>query len=317
MGAQLRVFRRRIRSVQATKKITKAMELIASSRIVKAQQASDAALPYARELLRSIGLAAAHTPTIKHPLLSTERSVEGEERAAVLLITADRGLAGAYSANVIKAAEQLSENLRERGVEPVPVIVGRKGVSFYKFRERHVEGSWTGFSDDPTYEDAREIAQALLAAFTRPDTEGGVDEIHVVYTHFVNRVNQDVRVRRILPLQVVDFPVLSSEMPITGGDDKGGKAALPLYDFEPGVEAVLDDLLPRFMTHLVYTGLLLAAASEHAARQRAMSSATDNAEELIKTLTRQANQARQAEITQEISEIVGGADALSSANAGS
>ena len=317
MGAQLRVYRRRIRSVQATKKITKAMELIASSRIVKAQAASNAALPYATELIRSIGLAAAHTPNINHPLLSTEASIEGEERAAVLLITADRGLAGAYSANVIKAADRLSENLRERGVTPVPFIVGRKGESYYRFRERPVAASWTGFSDDPTYENAREIADVLLEAFKRPDTEGGVDEIHVVYTHFVNRVKQDVRVRRILPLQLINVPVAESTDPITGGDEHGGKAALPLYDFEPGVEAVLDDLLPRFGTHLVYTGLLLSAASEHAARQRAMSSATENAEELIKTLTRQANQARQAEITQEISEIVGGADALASANAGS
>ena len=317
MGAQLRVYRRRIRSVQATKKITKAMELIASSRIVKAQQASDAALPYARELLRSIGLAAAHTPNINHPLLATESTIEGEERAGILLITADRGLAGAYSANAIKAAERLSENLRDRGITPVPFIVGRKGASFYKFRDRHVEAEWTGFSDDPNYDHARDIGKTLLESFLKPDTEGGIDEIHVVYTHFVNRVNQEVRVRRILPLKVVDVQLEPSEQPITGGDDAGGKAALPLYDFEPGVDAVLDDLLPRFMNHLIYTGLLLSAASEHAARQRAMSSATDNAEDLIKNLTRQANAARQAEITQEISEIVGGADALASATAGS
>jgi F-type H+-transporting ATPase subunit gamma len=317
MGAQLRVYRRRIRSVQATKKITKAMELIASSRIVKAQQASDAALPYATALIRSIGLAAAHTPNINHPLLATEATVEGEKRAGILLITADRGLAGAYSSNAIKAAERLAENLNERGVEPVTYIVGRKGESYYRFRERPVEESWTGFSDDPTYDDARRIADVIIGDFLKPDTEGGIDEIHVVYTHFINRVKQDVRVRRVLPLRVVNVPVGESTDPITGGDDHGGHAALPLYDFEPGVEAVLDDLLPRFGTHLVYTGLLLSAASEHAARQRAMSSATDNAEDLIKTLTRQANQARQAEITQEISEIVGGADALASANAGS
>ncbi len=317
MGAQLRVYRRRIRSVQATKKITKAMELIASSRIVKAQQASDAALPYANELIRSIGLAAAHTSNINHPLLATESSVEGEERAGILLITADRGLAGAYSTNVIKEAERLAENLTEKGVTPVPYIVGRKGESFYRFRERHIEQSWTGFSDDPTYDDARQIGDTLIKDFLKPDTEGGIDEIHVVYTHFINRVKQEVRVRRVLPLRVVNVPVGESADPITGGDEHGGQAALPLYDFEPGVEAVLDDLLPRFGTHLVYTGLLLSAASEHAARQRAMSSATENAEELIKTLTRQANQARQAEITQEISEIVGGADALASANAGS
>ncbi len=317
MGAQLRVYRRRIRSVQATKKITKAMELIASSRIVKAQQACDMALPYARELLRSIGLAAAHTPTINHPLLATEPTIEGEQRAAIVLITADRGLAGAYSSNAIKAADALAENLRSKGITPVPFVVGRKGVSFYKFRERHVEKSWTGFSDDPTYEDAKEIAEALQEAFLRDDNAGGVDEIQVVYTHFLNRVNQEVRVRRMLPLEVVDVPIDTSQAVITGGDNKGGSAALPLYDFEPGVDAVLDDLLPKYLAHLIYTALLLSAASEHAARQRAMSSATENAEDLIKSLTRQANAARQAEITQEISEIVGGADALASATAGS
>lgn len=316
MGAQLRVYRRRIRSVQATKKITKAMELIASSRIVKSQQQVQAALPYAVNLLRSIGLAAAHTPTIKHPLLAKNIELSAGQRSAVLLITADRGLAGAYSANAIKAGERLAENLHDKGITPVPFIVGRKGLGFYNFREREVAASWTGITDSPTYDDAKAIAEELLAAFTKEDGDGGVDDIQIVYTHFVNRVTQEVRVRRLLPLQVVDVPV-TSDNPITGGDDKGGSAALPLYDFEPGVDAVLDDLLPRYLTHLIYTALLLSAASEHAARQRAMKSATDNAEELIKTLTRQANQARQAEITQEISEIVGGADALASATAGS
>ena len=317
MGAQLRVFRRRIKSVQATKKITKAMELIASSRIVKAQQAVDASLPYARELLRSIGLAASHTPNIKHPLLTTEPEIETEYRAAVLLITADRGLAGAYSANTIKAAERLTENLKARGVEAVPFIVGRKGVSFYKFREREVAHSWTGFTDAPTYEDAKKIAAALLEAFLTPDDEGGVDEIHIVYTRYFNRGRQEVQVVRILPLEVVEEVVDTSESNITGGADAGGTPVWPLYDFEPSPEEVLDALLPKYVEYLVYAALLQSAASEHAARQRAMKSATDNADELMKSLTRQANQARQAEITQEISEIVGGADALASANTGS
>ncbi len=317
MGAQLRVYRRRIRSVQATKKITKAMELIASSRIVKAQQAVEASLPYAVQLLRSVGLAASHTPNIHHPLLTLEPDVEGEQRAAVLLITADRGLAGAYSANTIKAAERLTENLAAKGVEAVPFLVGRKSVSFYKFRERKVAESWTGFTDAPTYEDARKISDALLKAFLTPDDEGGVDEIYIVYTHFVNRVTQEPRVRRMLPMEIVDVPIEPADEPITGGEDKGGTPVLPLYDFEPGVEAVLNDLLPKYLHHLIFTALLLSAASEHAARQRAMKSATDNADDLMKTLTRQANQARQAEITQEISEIVGGADALSSATSGS
>ena len=315
MGAQLRVYRRRIRSVQATKKITKAMELIASSRIIKAQNQVEAALPYAVNLLRSIGLASAHTPNVKHPLLSTELSDEGPRRAAVLVIAADRGLAGAYSSAAIKAGDQLIENLHERGFEIASYLVGRKAVGFYRFRDRPVVQSWTGFSDAPTYANAAEIGEALLKSYGTDDAEGGVDEIHIVYTHYLNRVSQEVRVRRLLPLEIVDVPVESAEN-ITGGD-AGGKAALPLYDFEPGVEGVLDALLPKYITHLIYTALLLSAASEHAARQRAMKSATDNAEELIKTLTRQANQARQAEITQEISEIVGGADALASATAGS
>lgn len=315
MGAQLRVFRRRIRSVQATKKITKAMELIASSRIVKAQHAVESSLPYAQELARAIGLAASHTST-DHPLLAQPE--EKAKRAAILLLTADRGLAGAYSANVIKEGERLRENLEgEHGMGISTFISGRKGVSFYKFRERPVVESWTGFTDAPTYADAKAIAKALLDAYETPIEEGGVDEIHVVYTHFMSRVSQEARVLRILPLEVVEEVVDTSQSHITGGDNAGGTPVFPLYDFEPGVEGVLDALLPRYVEHLIYTSLLMAAASEHAARQRAMKSATDNADDLMKKLTRQANQARQAEITQEISEIVGGADALASATAGS
>ena len=310
MGAQLRVFRRRIKSVQATKKITKAMELIASSRIIKAQAAVQATEPYARELLRAVGLAASHTRG-DHPLTAKARL---QKRAAVLLITADRGLAGAYSVNAIREGERLAELLHaERSMEVVPFIVGRKGLAFYNFRERDVADSWTGFTDSPTYEDAKPIAKALLDRFLMKTEDGGVDEINIIYTRYFNRGRQEVRVGRILPLEVVEEVIDTSESHITGGDNAGGTPVWPLYDFEPSAEEALDALLPKYLEYLVYAALLESSASEHAARQRAMSSATDNADDLMKSLTRQANQARQAEITQEISEIVGGASALASA----
>jgi F-type H+-transporting ATPase subunit gamma len=301
MGAQLRVYRRRIKSVQATKKITKAMELIASSRIVKAQQRLEASLPYLQHLYAAVSAAATNAADVrKHPLMA---NAESRSKAAVLVVTADRGLAGAYSSNAIKEAEALATNLREKGITVVPYVVGRKGVSYYRFRDRVMGGEYTGFTDQPTYADARRIGEDLLEAFMTPTEEGGVDEIHVVYTHFRSMVSQEARIRRILPLEVVDEVVVKEE----------GAQPSALYEFEPDAETVLDGLLPRYIDHTVYTSLLMSAASEHAARRRAMKSATDNAEEMIKSLSRQANQARQAEITQEISEIVGGADALSAA----
>lgn len=299
MGAQLRVYRRRIRSVQSTKKITKAMELIASSRIVKAQQRLEASLPYLQHLYAAINAAATGAADVrKHPLMA---NAEQRTKAAVLVVTADRGLAGAYSSNAIKEAEALATNLREKGIAMVPYVVGRKGVSYYRFRDRAMGGEYTGFTDQPTYADARRIGDDLLAAFMTPVEEGGVDEIHVVYTHFTSMVSQEARIRRILPLEVVDEVIEKVE----------GQLPPPLYEFEPDAESVLDGLLPRYIDHTIYTSLLMSAASEHAARRRAMKSATDNAEEMIRSLSRRANQARQAEITQEISEIVGGADALS------
>ena len=303
MGAQLRVYRRRIRSVQATKKITRAMELIAASRIVKAQQRLTSTLPYTQVLTEAISEAASNVSSLEdHPLLSSQRL---KQRAAVLVITADRGLAGAYSANAIKESQALTNLLSDEGYESVPYVVGRKGVAWYSFRGREIAQSWVGISDQPTYDDAAEIADTLLARFLQRTEEGGVDEIHVVYTHFVNMVSQQVRVRRILPLEVVEeVQERSATLP-------------PLYDFEPSAQEVLDSLLPRYVRTVVYSALLESAAAEHAARRRAMKAATDNADELIKALTRQANQARQAEITQEISEIVGGANALADATAGS
>ncbi|MGN6333282.1 MAG: F0F1 ATP synthase subunit gamma [Motilibacteraceae bacterium] len=328
MGAQLRVLRRQIRSVQATKKITRAMELISASRIVKAQQRVEAARPYTAELVRAIETAAEFVD-ISHPLVGKPRL---QQRAAVLIVTADRGLAGAYSSNALKQGEALTALLREEGKEVVPFLVGRKGVSFYKFRGREVGNSWVGFSDNPSYADAKKVADELIERFVLRTEDGGFDEIHIVYTHFRSMVTQETRARRILPLIVEESTASSVASDVREGEGQGeqngqngqsgqsaqqGSGMYPLYEFEPSAEAVLDALLPRYVANLVYLAMLDSAASEHAARRRAMSSATDNAEELVRAYTRQANTARQAEITQEISEIVGGANALADATVGS
>ncbi|WP_030545774.1 F0F1 ATP synthase subunit gamma [Streptomyces albus] len=304
MGAQIRVYKRRIKSVTATKKITKAMEMIAASRIIKAQRQVDASSPYARELTRAVAAVATGSNT-QHPLTTeTERPV----RAAVLLVTSDRGLAGGYSSNAIKAAEALREKLVAEGKEVVQYVVGRKGVAYYTFRERKLADSWTGFTDSPSYADAKAVAAPLIEAAVQDTAEGGVDELHIVFTEFVSMMTQSPVEKRLLPLSLAE----------AGAAEQGTKAEiLPLFDFEPSAEEVLDALLPRYVESRIFNALLQSAASEHAARRRAMKSATDNAEELIKSLTRLANAARQADITQEISEIVGGAGALADANAGS
>ncbi|HEY5836625.1 F0F1 ATP synthase subunit gamma [Streptomyces sp.] len=306
MGAQIRVYKRRIKSVTATKKITKAMEMIAASRIVKAQRQVAASSPYAEELTRAV-TAVATGSTTQHPL-TTE--AERPRRAAVLLVTSDRGLAGGYSSNAIKAADRLTERLRASGKEVDSYIVGRKGVAYYGFREREVKESWTGFSDSPQYGDAKAVAAPLIEAVWKDASEGGVDELHIVFTEFVSMMTQSPVDRRLLPLSLTEPSGEAAE-------PSGQPALLPLYEFEPSAEEVLDALLPRYVESRIYNALLQAAASEHAARRRAMKSATDNAEELIKSLTRLANAARQADITQEISEIVGGASALADASAGS
>ncbi|MFE0042780.1 F0F1 ATP synthase subunit gamma [Streptomyces albireticuli] len=303
MGAQLRVYKRRIRSVTATKKITKAMEMIAASRIVKAQRQVAASTPYASELTRAVTAVATGSNT-KHAL-TTE--VENPVRAAVLLVTSDRGLAGGFSSNAIKAADQLTERLRSEGKDVVTYIIGRKGVAYYGFRERPVVESWTGFTDSPTYADAKKVAGPLIEAVQLDTAEGGVDELHIVFTEFVSMMTQSPVEKRLLPLTL--------EKSAEDEEEKG--KILPLFDFEPSPEDVLDALLPRYVESRIYNALLQSAASEHAARRRAMKSATDNAGDLIKSLSRLANAARQAEITQEISEIVGGSSALADANAGS
>lgn len=303
MGAQLRVYKRRIRSVTATKKITKAMEMIAASRVVKAQRKVAASTPYAQELTRAVTAVGTGSNT-RHPL-TTE--TENPTRAAVLLLTSDRGLAGAFNSNAIKAAEQLTERLEREGKQVDTYIVGRRGVAHYNFRERTVAESFTGFTDEPTYADAKKVAAPLIEAIETETADGGVDELHIVYTEFVSMMTQTAVGPRLLPLRLDE---VAAE---TGKKDE----ILPLYDFEPSAEDVLDALLPRYVESRIYNALLQSAASKHAATRRAMKSATDNAGELINTLSRLANAARQAEITQEISEIVGGASALADATAGS
>ncbi|MDN3024877.1 F0F1 ATP synthase subunit gamma [Streptomyces sp. S.PB5] len=303
MGAQLRVYKRRIRSVTATKKITKAMEMIAASRVVKAQRKVAASTPYAQELTRAVTAVGTGSNT-KHPLTTQAETVV---RSAVLLLTSDRGLAGAFNSNAIKVAEQLTARLEAEGKEVDTYIVGRRGLAHYNFRERKVVESWSGFTDEPSYADAKKVAGPLIEAIEKDTAEGGVDELHIVFTEFVSMMTQTALDDRLLPLSLEE--VAAEAAP------KG--EILPLYDFEPSAEDVLDALLPRYVESRIYNALLQSAASKHAATRRAMKSATDNAGELITTLSRLANAARQAEITQEISEIVGGSAALADATAGS
>jgi F-type H+-transporting ATPase subunit gamma len=301
MAVSLREYRARIKSVESTKKITRAMELIAASRIIKAQQRAQQATPYARELTRAVSALVTYS-NVKHPL-TTEP--ENPRRAAVLIVTSDRGLAGAYSSSVLKEAERLAERLRAEGKEVVTFISGRKGEAYYRFRNRPVRETWTGFSDQPRYENARDIGEALIGAFVADtDNDDGVDEVHLVYTQFRSMLVQEPRSVRMLPLEVVE-----------GEERPEADEVLPLYEFEPSPQSVLDELLPKYVQSRIFFALLQASASELAARQKAMKSATDNAEELIKKYTQIANQARQAGITQEISEIVGGVNALADANA--
>jgi F-type H+-transporting ATPase subunit gamma len=300
MAAQQREYRAKIRSTSSLEKIFRAMELIATSRIAKARAAVAASTPYAQAISRAVSAVATYS-NVEH-VLTTEK--EQVRRAGVLLITGDRGMAGAYSSNVLKAGEQLTERLRGEGKEIAPYIAGRKGVAFYRFRRRDVVEEWTGFSDAPTYADAKKIGDTLVEAFLKDYEDGGIEEIHIVYTEFHSMVSQVPEIVRLLPLEVVE-----------GDEPPAADEVLPLYEFEPNAGDVLDALLPNYINSRIFNALLQASASELAARQRAMKSASDNAKELIRTYTRLANQARQAEITQEISEIVGGADALTSAGA--
>ncbi len=293
MGAQLRVYRQKIKSAKTTKKITRAMELISASRIQKAQQRVAASNPYTRAVTRAVSAVATHSD-IDHPLT---RQVENPTMAAIVIFTSDRGLAGAFSSGAIKEAEALSKRLTDQGLQVQYYLVGRKAVSYFKFRQRPFVRDWQGGTDQPQFETAREIAAAITDAFNTPTAEGGVDEIYLVGNRFVSMMVQDPVTVRLLPLEVVEEETASSDI-------------YPLYEFEPEPELVLDSLLPVYIENRVFNAMLQSAAAEHAARQKAMKSATDNADKLILNYTRLANQARQAEITQQISEIVGGADAL-------
>jgi F-type H+-transporting ATPase subunit gamma len=301
MAGQLRAIRQRIRGVQSIAKITRAQELIAASRIIKAQQRVRDAGPYARELTQAVEAVVSQSSNIDHPLV---REHENPQRAAILILSSDRGFAGGYNSNVMREAQGLRARLRERGVEPVTYMSGTKGITWHRFRGVETADSWHGFSEAPRHENAEEITETLFEAFNRPAEDGGVDAIHIVYTEFVSMLTQNAAVHRIIPLVIEE----TTEEPVSG--------PIPLYEFEPSPQAVLDALLPWYVESRVYQALLEAAASEIAARRRAMKSATDNANDLLEGFTREANKARQAEITQEISEIVGGADALAESVAG-
>jgi F-type H+-transporting ATPase subunit gamma len=298
MAAQLRLVRRRISTVQSIQKITRAQELIASSRIVRAQQQMRAAEPYARELTRAVEAVISRSTNITHPF--TEEP-QDPSRAAVLILTSDQGFAGAYNANVLRESGRLRQSLRDRGVEPVLYVAGRKGIGWHRFRELELADSWDGFSAAPKYSDAQKITTVLLEAFNAE--AGGVDEIHLVTTEFVSMLTQRPVARRLLPLEIEET------------DEPAPSGPLPSYEFEPGPVEVLDALMPQYVAARIFYAMLEAAAAELASRRRAMKAATDNAGDLIEQLTREANNARQAEITQEISEIVGGANALSGASA--
>jgi F-type H+-transporting ATPase subunit gamma len=305
MAGQVQVLRRRIRTVRSTKKIAKAQELVATSRIAKAQERVAASKPYA-EAITQVLTALASNATIDNPLLVPRERVR---RAGVLLVTSDRGLAGAYNANAIRTAEQLIQKLKADGKDAVLYVVGRKGVGYYRFRNRPIETSWTGFSERPSFSDAKKIGDALLEAFVAgaddadahygPDGIQGVDELHIVSTQFKSLMTQSAEAHFLAPMQV---------------EEREAEPGLrPAYEFEPDADELLDALLPKYLNTRIYAALLDSAASESASRRRAMKSASDNADDLLKRYTREMNSARQAAITQEISEIVGGANALAAA----
>ena len=300
MAAELRLLRQRVRAVQSIRKTTRAFELIATSRIGRARARVAAAKPYAEEITRVISALGAAATTLDHPLLTPKPN---PRRAGVLVVTSDRGRAGGYNANVLRKAEELQSLLREEGKSVQLYVMGRKGLAYYRFRQRPIENQWTGFSEQPHYSNVSEAADELVGAFltgadpaTGDDT--GIDELFIVYTEFNSMLTQTPQAKRVAPMDVE-----YSERP----------EQLPDYEFEPDAETLLGALLPKYVKTRLFAALLDSAASEIAARQRAMKAATDNATELIRTYTQQMNQARQAQITQEISEIVGGADALAAA----
>ncbi|WP_433827070.1 F0F1 ATP synthase subunit gamma [Actinoplanes sp. CA-015351] len=305
MAGQVQALRRRIRTVKSTKKIAKAQELVATSRIAKAQERVKASRPYSEAITKVLG-ALASNASVDNPLLVARERVQ---RAGVLLITSDRGLAGAYNANAIRASEQLIAQLKSEGKEVALYVVGRKGTGYYRFRNREVAASWTGFSERPSFADAKNIGDALIEAFAAgstadgtfgPENIAGVDELHIVSTEFKSLMTQSAQAKPLAPVQVEEQAEESTGL-------------RPAYEFEPDADELLDALLPKYLNTRIYAALLDSAASESASRRRAMKSASDNADDLLKRYTREMNSARQAAITQEISEIVGGANALAAA----
>lgn len=302
MGAQLRVYKQKISSAQTTKKITKAMELIAASRIQKAMGRVRASSPFARAVTRAVSAVATHS-NIDHPL-TQEREVI--RRSAVVIFASDRGLAGAFNSQILREGLQLGELLRSQGKDVAYYLVGRRAVGFFQFRRITAAGEWIGDTDTPHFNTAEQIAGALLDAYDRTgEDESGVDEIHLVYNRFVSMMTQSPETVRLLPLVVV-------EATDAAADATASDQVYPLYEFEPSPETVLDALLPVYVQSRVFNALLQSSAAKHAATQKAMKSASDNADKLITDYTRLRNNARQAEITQQIAEIVGGADALAS-----
>lgn len=298
MGAQLRVYRQKIKSAQTTKKITRAMELISASRIQKALQRVQSSTPYSRAVTRAVSAVATYS-NVDHVLTTEPEKVT---RAAILLFTSDRGLAGAFSTNIIRESGELTARLQAEGKDVIYYLVGRKAGAYFAFRRRAYERIWTGGTENPEFATAREIGETLVQKFMQPESDGGVNEIHIIYNRFVSMLTQEPEVVRLLPLEVVE-----------GDEAPTSEQALPLYEFEPDAAAVLDALLPVYIESRIFNAMLQSAASKHAATQKAMKAASDNADKLITDYTRLANNARQSEITQQISEIVGGADALSSA----
>ncbi|MCR2764736.1 F0F1 ATP synthase subunit gamma [Microbacterium sp. zg.B48] len=297
MGAQLRVYKQKISTAQTTKKITKAMELIAASRIQKAMARVRASAPFARAVTRAVSAVATHS-NIDHPL-TTARDVKS---SAVVIFASDRGLAGAFNSQIMREGLELATLLQSQGKEVTYYLVGRKAVAFFQFRRIKSEAEWTGDTDTPEFRFAEQISGTLLEAFERGSEQGGVDEIHLVYNRFVSMMTQTPETVRLLPLEVVE-----------ASESQADVQAFPLYEFEPDAATVLDALLPVYIQSRIFNALLQSSAAKHAATQKAMKSASDNADKLITDYTRLRNNARQAEITQQIAEIVGGADALSSA----
>ena len=306
MGGQQRIYKQRIASTQTLAKVFRAMEMIAASRIGAARRAATELGPYEKALTQAVAAVAIHTD-LEHPLT---RERHDTRRVAVLVVASDRGMAGAYSATILREAERLIERLEEEGEIPVLYTYGRRAQAYFRFRGVQIEDSWEGESDSPSQEVSNQIARELLERFTDPHHLTGVCEVHLVYTQFKSMMSQVPEVRRMIPLSVVDAPEGDSEREQERGTHEENTAIFPEYEFIPSPEAVLDTLLPLYVSSRIRNVLLQAAASELASRQRAMHTATDNAEELITKYTRLANSARQAEITQEITEIVGGADAL-------